>query len=68
MGNSFDFAFQTRIDKGRIDLLATSGCVRRKEVVLLWGPGRGQVPLAAGLGVKKDCRVAKQLHTRVKVA
>ena len=41
------------VDKGQIDLLATSEFVRRKEVVLLLGPpGVGKSPLAAGLGVK----------------
>ena len=51
--DTFDFAFQTSVDKGQIDLLATSEFVRRKEVVLLLGPpGVGKSHLAAGLGVK----------------
>jgi len=50
---TFDFVFQASIDKGQIDLLATSEFVRRKEVVLLLGPpGVGKSHLAAGLGVK----------------
>ena len=51
--DTFDFAFQTSVDKSQIDLLATSEFVRRKEVVLLLGPpGVGKSHLAAGLGVK----------------
>jgi DNA replication protein DnaC len=51
--DSFDFAFQRSVDKGQIDLLASSEFVRRKEVVLLLGPpGVGKSHLAAGLGVK----------------
>ena len=56
--DTFDFAFQTSVDKSQIDLLATSEFVRRKEVVLMLGPpGVGKSHLAAGLGVKR-CKTA----------
>ena len=50
---SFDWDFQRAVDKGQIDLLATSEFVRRQEVVLFLGPpGVGKTHLAAGLGLR----------------
>lgn len=51
--DDFDFLFQSGVDKGRMELLATCEFARRRENVLLLGPpGVGKTHLAAGLGVK----------------
>ena len=49
----FDFAFQPRVDRGKIDALATCAYVRSAENVLFLGPpGVGKSHLAIALGVK----------------
>ena len=49
---SFDFAFQPSLDRGRIDALAALDFVERCEVVHFLGPpGTGKSHLAAALGV-----------------
>lgn len=51
--DAYDFAFQRAVDRGKIELLATSEFVRRKENVLFLGPpGVGKTHLATGLAVK----------------
>jgi len=50
---SFDYAFQPSVDKGRIESLATCEFILRKENLLLFGPpGVGKTHIAAGLGIK----------------
>ncbi len=50
---SFDFGFQSGMDRGQIELLSTCEFARRKENVLLLGPpGVGKSHIATGLGVK----------------
>ncbi len=51
--DSFDFAFQRGVHKGKIELLATCEFAKRRENVLLLGPpGVGKTHLATGLGIK----------------
>ena len=50
---AFDFSFQPRVDRGKIDSLATCAYVREAENVLFMGPpGVGKSHLAIALGVK----------------
>lgn len=50
---AFDFSFQPRVDRGKIDALATCAYVREAENVLFMGPpGVGKSHLAVALGVK----------------
>lgn len=50
---AFDFSFQPRVDRGKIDTLATCAYVRDAENVLFMGPpGVGKSHLAVALGVK----------------
>lgn len=49
----FDWTFQPRIDRSKIDALATCAYLREKENVLFMGPpGVGKSHLAVALGVK----------------
>lgn len=49
----FDWTFQPRADRGKIDALATCAYVRAKDNVLFMGPpGVGKSHLAVALGVK----------------
>ena len=51
--DSFDFAFQRGVHKGKIELLATCEFAKRRENVLLLGPpGVGKTHLASGLGIR----------------
>ncbi len=51
--DSFDWSFQPRADRAKVEELATCAFVRRSENVLLLGPpGVGKSHLAAALGVK----------------
>lgn len=51
--DSFDFAFQRGVDRGKVELLATCEFARRRENVLLLGPpGVGKTHLATGLGIR----------------
>lgn len=51
--DSFDWSFQPRMDRAKVEELATCAFARRKENVLFLGPpGVGKSHLAAGLGVK----------------
>ena len=56
--DTFDFAFQTRVDKSQIDLLATSEFVRRKEVVLLLGPRAWASPTWRPGWASRRCKTA----------
>jgi DNA replication protein DnaC len=50
---AFDFSFQPRVDRGKIDALATCAYVREADNVLFMGPpGVGKSHLAVALGVK----------------
>ncbi len=50
---SFDFAFQRGVHKGKIELLATCEFAKRRDNVLLLGPpGVGKTHLATGLGIR----------------
>lgn len=50
---AFDFGFQPRVDRGKIDALATCAYVRAAENVLFMGPpGVGKSHLAVALGVR----------------
>jgi DNA replication protein DnaC len=50
---SFDFAFQRGVQRGKVELLATCEFAKRRENVLLLGPpGVGKTHLATGLGVR----------------
>ncbi len=49
----FDWTFQPRVDRGRLEALATCAFIRQKENVLFLGPpGVGKSHLAVALGVK----------------
>jgi DNA replication protein DnaC len=51
--DSFDFAFQRGVHKGKVELLATCEYAKRRENVLLLGPpGVGKTHLATGLGIR----------------
>jgi DNA replication protein DnaC len=51
--DSFDFAFQRGVHKGKVELLATCEFAKRRENVLLLGPpGVGKTHLATGLGIR----------------
>jgi DNA replication protein DnaC len=51
--DSFDFAFQRGVDRGKVELLATCEFARRRDNVLLLGPpGVGKTHLATGLGTR----------------
>jgi len=51
--DSFDWSFQPRMDRAKVEELATCAFARRKENVLFLGPpGVGKSHLAAALGVK----------------
>ena len=49
----FDWTFQPRVDRGKLETLATCAFIRQKENVLFLGPpGVGKSHLAVALGVK----------------
>ena len=51
--DSFDWSFQPRVDRAKVEELATCAFARRKENVLFLGPpGVGKSHLATALGVK----------------
>lgn len=51
--DSFDWGFQPRVDRAKVEELATCAFARRKENVLFLGPpGVGKSHLATALGVK----------------
>jgi DNA replication protein DnaC len=51
--DNFDYLFQPAVERERIDYLATSDYIRRKENVLFFGPpGVGKTHLAVGLAVR----------------
>ena len=51
--DTFDFAFQRGVDRGKVELLATCEFARRRDNVLLLGPpGVGKTHLATGLGAR----------------
>ncbi len=50
---NFDWAFQPRVDRSKVEALATCAFLRERENVLFLGPpGVGKSDLAAALGVK----------------
>ena len=51
--DSFDWSFQPRVDRAKVEELATCAFARQKENVLFLGPpGVGKSHLAAALGVR----------------